>query len=59
MKLVLVALGVLAWAGVGVLALAMAEWDEPVWGYFPILLALIAAWAIGEYVSWQITEREG
>jgi hypothetical protein len=37
----------------------MAEWDEPVWGYFPILLALIAAWAIGEYVSWQITEREG
>jgi hypothetical protein len=47
----LLAAGVAAWVGVGALALLMAEWDEPVWGFFPILAAVLVAWAIGEYVT--------
>ena len=43
--------GVLAWVGVIVLAVLMAEWGEPVWGFFPIALAVVIAWAIGEYVT--------
>jgi len=43
--------GVLAWAGVIVLALLMAEWGEPVWGFFPVAIAVVVAWAIGEYVT--------
>jgi hypothetical protein len=57
MRVGLVLLGVIAWAGVAALAIGMAEWDEPVWGYFPILIAVIAAWAIGEFVSREISER--
>jgi hypothetical protein len=53
-------LGVLAWAGVIALAIGMAIWDEPVLGFFPILVAVVVAWAIGEYVTgvvWKARER--
>jgi hypothetical protein len=43
--------GVLAWAGVIAISVLMAEWDEPVWGFFPIAAAVVTAWAIGEYVT--------
>lgn len=43
--------GIAAWLGVGALALGMAEWGEPVWGFFPIVLAVLVAWAVGEYVT--------
>jgi hypothetical protein len=51
MKLALVSLGVLAWFGVAVLAVLMAEWEEPVLGYFPIIAAVLIAWAVGGVVS--------
>ena len=54
MKLGLVLLGICAWAGVALLAIVMAEWDKPVLGYFPILAAVLAAWAVGEYVTGRI-----
>jgi hypothetical protein len=43
--------GIAAWVGVGALAVGMAIWDEPVWGFFPILAAVLVAWAVGEYVT--------
>ncbi len=51
MKYALLALGVLAWAGVAGVAVLMADVDEPVLGFFPIAGAVIAAWVIGEYVT--------
>lgn len=60
MNLVLFLLGVLAWAGVIALSLGMAMWDEPVLGFFPIAIAVVVAWAIGEYVTgvlWKARER--
>jgi hypothetical protein len=51
MKLTLLFIGLLAWAGVAGLALLMAAWEEPVWGFLPIIAAVFAAWAIGEYVT--------
>lgn len=51
MKLGLFAIGLLAWAGVAALSLLMAAWEEPVWGFFPIIVAIFAAWAAGEYVT--------
>ena len=51
MKVVLVFLGILAWIGVGALAVLMADWDKPVCGYLPIFLSVLVAWAVGEYVS--------
>ncbi len=44
-------LGVLAWAGVVALSIGMASWDEPVLGFFPIAVAVVVAWAIGEYIT--------
>ena len=52
--------GVLVWVAVALLAIGMAEWDEPVWGFFPIVLAVLVAWAIGEYVTnvvWGVGRR--
>ena len=43
--------GVVAWTGVVVLAIGMAIWDEPVWGFFPIAAAVLVAWAVGEYIT--------
>ena len=51
MNLGLFLLGLLAWAGVIALSIAMAAWDEPVLGFFPIAAAVVAAWAIGEYIT--------
>jgi hypothetical protein len=47
----LLLLGVLAWAGVFGIAIGMAEWEEPVLGFFPIAIAVLVAWAIGEYIT--------
>lgn len=58
MKLALVSLGVLAWLGVALLAILMAEWEEPVLGYFPIVAAVLVAWAAGGLVSRRLTEAE-
>jgi hypothetical protein len=44
-------LGLLAWAGVIGLAIGMASWEKPVWGFFPIAAAVVGAWAIGEYIT--------
>lgn len=44
-------LGLAAWLAVAVFAvIAVANWD-PLWGFFPVLAAVLAAWAIGEYVT--------
>ena len=43
--------GVLAWAGVVVLSILMAAWGEPVLGFFPIAVAVVVAWAVGEYIT--------
>jgi hypothetical protein len=51
MKSGLVLLGVLTWMGVASLSVLMAEWGQPVWGYFPIVAAVLTAWAVGQYVS--------
>ena len=56
MKLGLFLLGVIAWVAVAVIAVLMAEIDEPVLGYFPILAAVLIAWGAGEYVSRRIAE---
>jgi hypothetical protein len=58
MGLFLVLLGVAAWAGVAGLAILMAHWGEPVWGFFPIAAAVVAAWAIGEYLTTFYLKRE-
>lgn len=43
-------LGIAAWLGVAVFAvIATANWD-PLWGFFPVLAAVIGAWAVGEFV---------
>ena len=59
MRVALVLIGVLVWAGVALLAVAMAAWDEPVIGFFPILIAVFAAWAIGEYLTNAYLTRDG
>lgn len=44
-------LGVMAWAGVAVFSvIAVANWD-PLWGFFPVLAAVVLAWAAGEYIA--------
>ncbi len=44
-------LGVLSWVGVAVFSvIAVANWD-PLWGFFPVLAAVVAAWAAGEYMA--------
>lgn len=44
-------LGVMAWAGVAVFSvIAVANWD-PLWGFFPVLAAVVLAWAAGEYIT--------
>jgi hypothetical protein len=60
MNLALFMLGVLAWGGVVALSIGMAIWDKPVWGFFPIAVAVVAAWAIGEYITdmvWRQRQR--
>ena len=51
-------LGVAAWVGVAVFAvIAVANWD-PLWGFFPVLAAVVSAWAVGEYLMIP-SDREG
>ena len=59
MRLFLILIGVLVWAAVGCLSILMAAWDQPVWGFFPILAAVVVAWAIGEYLTDFYLTREG
>jgi len=47
----LLLLGVLAWVGVVGFSILMATWGEPVLAFFPIAAAVVAAWAIGEYIT--------
>lgn len=43
-------LGMAVWAAVAVFAvIAVANWD-PLWGFFPVLAAVLIAWGIGERV---------
>jgi hypothetical protein len=51
MTLALIVVGAAAWGGVVILSLLMAAWEQPVWGFLPIVAAVVVAWAIGEYVT--------
>lgn len=51
MKLASFLVGLMIWAGVGALAIGMAAWDRPVLGFFPIAVAVVLAWMIGEYIT--------
>ncbi|HEX5912048.1 MAG TPA: hypothetical protein VFY54_02835 [Rubrobacter sp.] len=55
---VAVLLGVLAWAGVAAAAIALQEWDQ-FWGFFVLLPLVVAAWAIGEWVTERVILEEG
>ncbi|MEX2236228.1 MAG: hypothetical protein WEB00_01645 [Dehalococcoidia bacterium] len=57
-KATLVLIGVLAWAGVAAAAILLQEWDQ-LWGFFPLLALVIAAWAIGEWVTREVQAAEG
>jgi hypothetical protein len=53
-KLIALTLGVLAWIGVAAVALLSVElWqdDNQTLAFFPILAAVVVAWAIGELVT--------
>ena len=58
------ALGIVAWAGVALVAiLAVNAWqdDNQVLAFLPILVSVVAAWAIGEAVTERVfgTGEEG
>ncbi|MEE8422282.1 MAG: hypothetical protein V3S31_05845 [Dehalococcoidia bacterium] len=44
-------LGVAAWAGVAVFSVIAVANLDPLWGFFPVLAAVIAAWAVGEHLT--------
>ncbi len=53
-RAVALALGVLAWVGVGAVAVAVVNaWrdDNQVLAFVPILIAVVLAWGIGEVVT--------
>ena len=61
-RLALLVLGVLAWFGVaGVAVLVVNAWEEEnqILVFIPIALAVIVAWAIGEYVTENVFEKDG
>ncbi len=44
-------LGLATWAAVAVFAVIMAaSFENKLWSFFPVLAAVIVAWAIGEWV---------
>lgn len=44
-------LGLASWTAVAIFALIMeVSVEDKLWGFFPVLGAVIAAWAIGEWV---------
>jgi hypothetical protein len=56
--------GVLAWAGVAAVAVLVVNYwgdDNQVLAFIPILVAVVAAWAIGEVVTERVFEgrKEG
>jgi hypothetical protein len=58
-KAIALALGVAAWVGVGALSVLMVELfqdDNQVLAFIPILVAVVAAWAIGEVVTARVFE---
>jgi membrane protein implicated in regulation of membrane protease activity len=57
LKIALVLFGILAWAGVALLGVLMAELEWAVAGYFVLLVAVAAAWIAGEFVSRRLQEE--
>jgi hypothetical protein len=52
-------LGLASWTAVAVFAVIIeASVDNKLWGFFPVLAAVIAAWAIGEWIV-HPEERQG
>lgn len=54
-------LGVVAWAGVAAIAvLSVNAWsdDNQVLAFLPIIAAVVAAWAVGEFVTERIFDKE-
>lgn len=43
--------GIAVWALVAVLAMVSAHYWDPLWGFFPVLGAVLVAWAVGEWVT--------
>lgn len=43
--------GVVAWLAVAVVAVVAVENWDPVWGFFPVAAAVVAAWVVGERVT--------
>jgi len=63
MRLLVLIAGILAWVGVGAVALLVVNYwqdDNQVLAFLPILAAVVAAWAIGEAVTHRVfaPERE-
>jgi hypothetical protein len=55
-------LGVAAWLGVAAVAVLVVNFwqdDNQILAFFPILAAVIAAWAIGEAVTARVFGHEG
>lgn len=40
--------GIVAWLLVAALALVATEYWDPLWGAFPVLVAVVAMWLVGE-----------
>ncbi|MPZ22077.1 MAG: hypothetical protein GEU28_00690 [Dehalococcoidia bacterium] len=53
----LVLAGVVAWLAVAGAAIALQEWDQ-FWGFFVLLVLVVAAWAIGEWVTEKVLLAE-
>ena len=60
-RLVLLLLGILAWLGVAIVAvLVVNAWQDEnqVVIFLPIAAAVVVAWAIGEYVTENVFEKD-
>ena len=60
-RLVLLLLGILAWLGVAIVAvLVVNAWQDEnqVVIFLPIAVAVVVAWAIGEYVTENVFEKD-
>jgi len=60
-RLLLLLLGVLAWLGVAIVAvLVVNAWrdENQVVIFLPIAAAVVVAWAIGEYVTENVFEKD-
>jgi hypothetical protein len=43
--------GIVAWLAVALVAVVAVENWDPLWGFFPVAAAVVAAWLIGERVT--------